>query len=396
MGVGAQGVMILAAALPVLGMGLIFARMSTRGVRTVWRKTRGRPVRRGISAIAGVALVAALAVVWWPNGSSYRPIQPYERGTVADAFAVGAPRADRLVKGQQGQIAAIWPEGVAKPTADKPRLAMVLVPRPGQTNPQVSKAPQGPVPPPAWVFPFSKPLPPSDGGNQALAVNTQNGSVVYDIAFALVWVEDGSALNTNEAYAFASCQDCAAVAVAFQVVLIVGQANVVVPQNLAVAANYNCAQCLAVALANQLVLTLDGPLSPAGMDELAKIWAEIGTFEASIGDVPLSQLQDRLNQYIAQIQQIIEQDPSATHPASSTPSPSTTTTGTSAGGDATAGPGTGTTGSGTATEQPAPASTPSEAPSAAAPYETASAPSTAAPSPAPVDTAAPAASTSPS
>jgi putative peptide zinc metalloprotease protein len=179
-------------------------------------------------------------------------------------------------------------------------------------------------------------------------------------------------------------------------VLIVGQANVVVPQNLAVAANYNCAQCLAVALANQLVLTLDGPLSPAGMDELAKIWAEIGTFEASIGDVPLSQLQDRLNQYIAQIQQIIEQDPSATHQASSTPSPSTTTTGTSAGGGATAGPGTGTTGSGTATEQPAPASTPSEAPSAAAPYGTASAPSTAAPSPAPVDTAAPAASTSPS
>ena len=103
-----------------------------------------------------------------------------------------------------------------------------------------------------------------------------------------------------------------------------GQANVVVPQNLAVAANYNCAQCLAVALANQLVLTLNGPLSPATMDELAKVWAEIGTFEASIGNVPLSQLQDQLNQYVARIQQIIEQDPSATHQASSTASPSTT------------------------------------------------------------------------
>ena len=396
LGAGAEGVMILAAALPVLGMGLIFARMASRGARSLWRKTRGRPVHRAASVVAGMTVVAVLAAIWWPNGSTYRPIQPYERGTVADAFAVAAPRTDRLVKGQQGRLAAIWPEGVAKPTAGKPRLAMILVPRPGQTTTQLSGAAQSPAPPPAWVFPFSKPLPPTDGGNQALAVNTQNGSVVYDIAFALVWVEDGTALNTNEAYAFASCRDCAAVAVAFQVVLIIGQANVVVPQNLAVAANYNCAQCLAVALANQLVLTLNGPLSLATMDELAKVWAEIGTFEASIGNVPLSQLQDQLNQYVARIQQIIEQDPSATHQASSTASPSTTTA-PSPGGEATAGPGPSTTGPSTATEQPAPASVPPAAPTAVAPYQTASAPSTTAPSPpAPVQTAAPAATTSPS
>ncbi len=59
---------------------------------------------------------------------------------------------------------------------------------------------------PTWVFPFDKPLSPGEGDNQAMAVNTTDGTIVYDTAFALVWVEDGAAaLNTNEAFAFASC-----------------------------------------------------------------------------------------------------------------------------------------------------------------------------------------------
>jgi putative peptide zinc metalloprotease protein len=388
---GAQVVMILAAALPVLGMSLIIVRMAIRGARTVWRKTQGHPVRRATSAVAGLALVAVLAAIWWPNGSTYRPIQPYERGTVADAFSPASPRSQRLMLGQQGQVAAIWPEGVAKPTASKPQLAMVLIPRSGQTIATNS----GTAPAPAWVFPFSKPLPPAPGGNQALAVNTKDGSVVYDVAFAMVWVTDGTALNTNEAYAFASCRDCAAVAVAFQVVLIVGEANAVVPQNLAVAANYNCAQCLAVAMANQLVLTLDEPLSPAGMDELAKVWDEIGQFEATIQNIPLSQLQDQLNQYVSRIRQIIEQDPSATHLTSSTatPSPTTAATDTSAGES----PSIGTNSPGTAT---APATSEGQLPAApsAQPSTSTVAPApTAIPAtPAPVETPVPLATASPS
>ena len=63
-----------------------------------------------------------------------------------------------------------------------------------------------------WVFPFNKPLAPGEGDNQAMAVNTTDDTIQYDVAFALVWVEDDSpALNTNEAYAFASCTNCAAV-----------------------------------------------------------------------------------------------------------------------------------------------------------------------------------------
>lgn len=314
LGAGAQAVMILAAALPVLGMALILVRMAGRWGRTMWQKTRGRPARRATSVVAALAVGALLAAVWWPDGSTYRPIQPYERGTVADAFAVRAPTGSPLVQGQEGQIAAIWPQGVPQPTAEKPQLAMVLVPRAGRSaTSQRNTNGAANAPAPAWVFPFSRPSPPGDGGNQALAVNTKDGSVVYDVAFALVWVQDGAALNTNEADAFASCRDCAAVAVAFQVVLVVGQVHAVVPQNLTVAANYNCTQCLAYALADQLVLTLDGPLSPAGMAQLAQLWDDIAKLQAGIQDLPLSQLQARLNQYMTQIRQVIAQDPSATH-----------------------------------------------------------------------------------
>ena len=88
-------------------------------------------------------------------------------------------------------------------------------------------------------------------------MNTGDGTVVYDIAVALVWVTDGDpALNRNEAYALASCTDCVTVAVAFQVVLIIGQSDAIAPVNAAVAGNSGCLRCTTTALAMQLVLTL--------------------------------------------------------------------------------------------------------------------------------------------
>ena len=76
--------------------------------------------------------------------------------------------------------------------------------------------------------------------------------MTYDVAFALVWATGDEVLNVNEAHAYASCSDCVAVAVAFQVVLIMDDAQVVVPQNLAVSANYDCYRCITAAIASQL------------------------------------------------------------------------------------------------------------------------------------------------
>ena len=160
------------------------------------------------------------------------------------------------------------------------------------------------------MFPFDRPAAPEAGGNQALAVNTTDGSVTYSVAFALVWAEDGEPVDTsNEAYAFASCTECAAVAVGFQVVLIVGQADVIVPENLSAAANYNCLRCLTYALASQLVLTLDGPLGEDGMARLNELWPEIAEFGRNIQNVPLSEIQGRLNAYKERIMDIIKWSP---------------------------------------------------------------------------------------
>ncbi|MFF1252903.1 hypothetical protein ACFVYC_10480 [Pseudarthrobacter sp. NPDC058329] len=382
---------IVAVALPMLGMLYILLRLLRQLVTGLWQKTRGRALRRTAAMGAVAVLLAGLAWAWWPDGGTYRPVQPYERGTLADATTSVLPVADPVLReGGSGRTVALWPEGAAKPTRENPQLSMVLVPV--EASPGVgaasspSSSPAGTAAP-SWVFPFDRPAAPEEDGNQALAVNTTDGSVTYNVAFALVWAEDGEPVDTrNEAYAFASCTGCAAVAVGFQVVLIVGQADVVVPENLSAAANYNCVECLTYALASQLVLTLDGPLSGAGVEQLTALWAEIAEYGRNIRNVPLSDIQARLAAFKEQITAIIRADPSATKaaatpaPAASPPAtvPAGAPTGEPAGTTGTAAPG-GT--NATAPAAPAPAGTgaatapatqpaPGDAPASYAPVET--------------------------
>ena len=215
----------------------------------------------------------------------------------------------------------MWVSDEEPPTKDEPQLAMVLVPT--ESVPAgASGALEAPPESPTWVFPFNKPEAPAEGDNQALAVNTTDGSIVYDVAFALVWADDGEVLNTNEAYAFASCTGCAAVAIGFQVILVLGQADVVVPQNLAAAVNYNCLECATYALAQQLVLTLDGPLSEAGMAAIEAVWAQIQQFGANIANVPVSQIQATLAGFEQQIVDIVQAESAGERPPAPSPTAS--------------------------------------------------------------------------
>ncbi len=398
---------IAAVALPVVGVLYILLRLGRQLATGLWKKTEGKALQRGTAMIAIGAVLAGLAWAWWPGAESYRPVQPYERGTLVDATTSIFPLASArsMQEGRAGRTVALWPAGATKPTRDEPQLSMVLVPRETGTGSPAAAAP-------SWVFPFDKPPAAEEGDNQALAVNTTDGTVVYDVAFALVWAEDGQPVDTqNEAYAFASCTDCAAVAVGFQVVLIVGQTNVIVPENLSASANYNCVRCLSYALASQLVLTLEGPLSTESMTRLNAVWQQIADFGRDLKNVPLSEIQGRLRAYKDQITEIVKSDPSAT-PVSrpgTTPAPSTTPGGTasptpaatqtaqpgSTGATSTAapsgatgdGPGSGTAPGGSAPATTAPGSQPS--PSAPASGSTASAPPTG-PATAPATTAPPA------
>jgi putative peptide zinc metalloprotease protein len=315
----ARFVAILALVLPVLGVGYILVRLVRQVAGAVLKRTEGRPFRRALAGVTALALVAGLIWAWWPKEDTYRPIAAYERGTLADVLPRAAPTyAPGLTAGQQGSLQTVWPGGSSGlPTRDAPQLAVIMVPRDtaaagttdgtATTGDSADPAAQ----PTAWVFPFDRPLPPGEGDNQALAVNTTDDTVVYDLAFALVWADEDQVLNTNEAFAAASCTGCAAVAVAFQVVMIIGDADVVVPQNLAVAANYNCVECLTYALASQLVVTLSEPLGEDSMAALRDLWAEIAAYAQNITEIPLSELQSALEGYQQEILAIIEQDPAA-------------------------------------------------------------------------------------
>ena len=62
--------------------------------------------------------------------------------------------------------------------------------------------------------------------------------------------------NENSAYALASCKACVTLAVSFQLVLVVGQSDKIMPINVAEALNLNCPECITTAIAKQLVISV--------------------------------------------------------------------------------------------------------------------------------------------
>ena len=317
-----------------------------------------RRASRSAAAVAMVtlgAMVAGLVWAWWPDPERYRPVLPFEGGTLQQAAAAPLQRVGFEVPTSQalegGLARTVLPADRPLPTEDKPVPALVLVPSGTETvdsggtvaepgdedtvvDPDVSPAPDsetdgatdgGSTDPqaPTWVFPFDQPLPPEEGDNQALAVNTTDNSVNYDVAMAMVWVEDDQALNTNEAIALSSCSNCVSVAVAFQVVVIVGDANVIVPQNLSTAANYDCFECITAAVASQLVVTVDALPGEAQQVALSQLWAEIAAFAATIPQLPLADIVDRLEEYKDEILAILEVEvpANALDPVEATPEP---------------------------------------------------------------------------
>lgn len=329
----AHGLQVLTVALPVLACILILARTGFRFFRGLGRWGKESTARGVIAGFVGVIALGGLAWAWWPDAQSYRPIEPDERGTIVSllpgydgtnaalaAAGAGASAESRLAGDEP--LLATFEEGAPLPTKQEPQLAMVLVP----TDPATGGS--GEAWDGTWVFPFDQPLPPEDGDNQALAVVTEDGSVSYDVAFAMVWVEDDEVLNVNEAHAYARCSDCVAVAVAFQVVLIMDDARVVVPQNLAVAANYDCYSCITAALANQLVLTVESAPAEAQLLALGQVWNELISFAKDITSYSLSEISAKLESVKEQIIEIVGGAPPVEEatdaPATPAPTPAPT------------------------------------------------------------------------
>ncbi len=82
-GVGVLG--LIAITLPVAGTGYSLLRFGRRGGTWAWTSAGNVRFGRPGLALATLVVAAGAAYTLWPNGE-YRPIQPGERGTVAEAF----------------------------------------------------------------------------------------------------------------------------------------------------------------------------------------------------------------------------------------------------------------------------------------------------------------------
>lgn len=337
---GTKVLALLAVLVPVVGISYMMVRLVRRTARSTMRRTDGHPVKRALAGLLAFVLAGLLFFAWWPRGN-YRPIQANEGGTIGDAISAtwtgrlggAAPAAGTLSEGSTVSADTVWASELPVPTRAHPALSLVLVPRDSSA--------------PTWVFPFNRPAAPGPGDNQSMAVVTKDGATVYDVAFALVWVNSDTVLNKNEAYAFASCAGCTAVAVSFQVVLVIGHASVAAPQNVAAAVSYNCLKCVADALAVQLVLTLPerptGPVAAA----LESLWQEIATFGARLEGLTFAQIKTQLESYEQQIVDTLQ-------PLLSSPAPTASVSAAVAGSSTPAGSSV----PGTATVTSAPGSTP--------------------------------------
>ncbi len=388
--VSAHGLQVLAVVLPLLASFMILGRISLRWSRGLVRWSRGSASKRVAAVGISAVVVTALSWAWSPHPGNYRPIAPGEKGLLTALLPashsaaevtpaareaailpkgglapIGASAEHRLADG--APLQATFAKGEPLPSRSAPQLALVLVPSESSDDAETPTPAQDEP----WVFPFDKPLPPGDGDNQAAAYNTTDGSATYDVAFALVWATGDEVLNVNEAHAYASCSNCVTVAVAFQVVLIMDDARVVVPQNLSVAANYQCYRCITAAIASQLVLSVDEAAGEGQLLALGEVWDRLTEFGRTITAYSLSEITTRLEGFKTEIVAILGDAPPVE--TGSTPGPSPTGT-----------PSDGTSPSSTGSPSPDSGSSPGSSPSGStstSPDSQSSPPDSSAPSP---------------
>jgi putative peptide zinc metalloprotease protein len=114
--------------------------------------------------------------------------------------------------------------------------------------------------------------------NEAIVANEEDGASLFEFAFDIVRVTDGIVDQTNLALAYSSCEACTTVAVAIQIVLVMGDVTTVTPENVAIAINDQCSLCETFAVAYQFVVGVDeGPIhfTGEGRKRLAQIYKEI-------------------------------------------------------------------------------------------------------------------------
>ena len=143
--------------------------------------------------------------------------------------------------------------------------------------------------------------------NAAVAVNTKDGTSLIRVAFKIARVNKDVVDNANAAVAWASCTECEAVAIAFQIVLVFSDPSVVTPTNLAIGVNWECTACVAFADAHQWVLGTGGNVhfTAEGNRRLAEVRRRLHDLRHA-ENLSLDDLRAELEAIAAEIENILD------------------------------------------------------------------------------------------
>ena len=144
-----------------------------------------------------------------------------------------------------------------------------------------------------------------DDTTAAVAINTKDGSSLFDFAFEVRKTMKDAVEHTNAAVAYANCEECSTVAISFQVVLAGGDPDTVTPTNVAVALNEQCTTCLTAAFAYQFVIAGDGHLrlTGEGQRRLAQLRQDLRALEDV--DLTIEQLKAELDAAANEIRDVL-------------------------------------------------------------------------------------------
>ncbi|HEX8099592.1 MAG TPA: hypothetical protein VF660_05250 [Actinomycetota bacterium] len=166
--------------------------------------------------------------------------------------------------------------------------------------------------------------------NIAVSINTKDGYSVWSFAFKVTRVMNDVVDESNAAAAASSCTDCQNIAVALQVVLIMGDASVITPTNLALALNVDCTSCETLASAYQWIFTTGGVVrfTAEGNQRIAEIRRAFLELLKNAENLTLEEIQAQIEELTAQLADVLQTElvPAGPSAAPTPPAPPATTT----------------------------------------------------------------------
>ncbi|MEA2192952.1 MAG: putative peptide zinc metalloprotease protein [Solirubrobacteraceae bacterium] len=135
----------------------------------------------------------------------------------------------------------------------------------------------------------------TEKNNAALAQPTKAGASDFDMAFGMRENDTDVVDEQNTATAYANCDDCRAVAIAFQIVIVQSRPSTITPLNLALAVNEGCSGCKALAIADQFVVGKGEParLTSRGRSQLLAVADSLLAIEKSYRKLTNAEIEAR-------------------------------------------------------------------------------------------------------